>query len=74
MDLNEQTGVMELGYCLSRAFQGRGLMTEALRAVLRCLFENTSVRVTGITGSAAEVLVTIDGESREMEVQSYGDV
>ncbi len=45
VDLNEQTGVMELGYCLSRAFQGRGLMTEALRAVLRCLFENTSVRV-----------------------------
>ena len=37
-------------------------------------YENTSVRVTGITGSAAEVLVTIDGESREMEVQSYGDV
>lgn len=45
VDLNEQTGVMELGYCLSRAFQGRGLMTETLRAVLRCLFENTSVRV-----------------------------
>ena len=32
-------------YCLGRAFWGQGIMTEALRAVLRCLFENTSVRV-----------------------------
>ena len=44
-DLNEASAVMELAYCLGRAFWGQGIMTEALRAVLRCLFENTSVRV-----------------------------
>ena len=37
-------------------------------------YGNTAVTVTGIDGGTTAVRVTIDGESREMEVQRYGDV
>lgn len=36
--LNEQTDAAEIGYCLSRALWGRGVMTEALKAVMAYLF------------------------------------
>ena len=37
---DERCGVAELGYCLSRAEWGKGLMTEAVSEVLRYLFED----------------------------------
>ena len=36
--LDEEVNSAEIGYCLSRAFWGQGLMPEALRAVLDYLF------------------------------------
>ena len=37
-------------------------------------YENTAVSVTGVTDEAAETVVVIDGESRETEVRSYGNL
>lgn len=35
---NQETGALEIGYCLSRYYWGRGLMSEALTAVTGFLF------------------------------------
>ena len=37
--LNESVEAADVGYCLSRAYWGRGLMPEALRAVMDYLFD-----------------------------------
>ena len=37
--LNEETEEAEIGYCLSRTYWGRGIMPEALRAVLNYFFD-----------------------------------
>ncbi len=37
--LNETTEAADLGYCMSRAFWGRGIMPEAMRAVIDYLFD-----------------------------------
>lgn len=39
VNLNELTDAAEIGYCLSRALWGRGVMTEALKAVMGYLFK-----------------------------------
>ena len=41
--LNEQTEAADMGYCMSRAFWGRGIMPEALRAVMDYLFDTVGV-------------------------------
>ena len=41
--LNEQTDAADMGYCMSRAFWGRGIMPEALRAVMDYLFDTVGV-------------------------------
>ena len=41
--LDESAESAEIGYCLSRAFWGRGIMPEALRAVMDYLFHTTGV-------------------------------
>ena len=40
VDRNERTCTYELGYCLGSTFWGRGIMPEALKAVICYLFEN----------------------------------
>ncbi len=42
--LNEKTEAADIGYCLGRAFWGRGIMPEALRAVMDYLFDTVGVR------------------------------
>ena len=42
--LNEAAEAADMGYCLSRAFWGRGIMPEALRAVNAWLFETAGLR------------------------------
>ncbi len=42
--LNESVGAAELGYCLGRAWWGRGLMSEALGAVLDYLFDEVGLQ------------------------------
>jgi RimJ/RimL family protein N-acetyltransferase len=37
--LNERTEAADMGYCMSRAYWGRGLMPEALTAVINYLFD-----------------------------------
>lgn len=37
--IDEKIAEAELGWCMGRAWWGQGLMPEAARAVLRCLFE-----------------------------------
>ena len=45
--LEEAIGEAELGYCLSRAYWGRGIMPEALRAVIQYLFSRVGAeRIT----------------------------
>lgn len=44
VSLNERTLSVEIGYCLSRAYWNRGIMTEALERVLRFLFEEVGFR------------------------------
>ena len=39
-----ETESVELGYCIGKAWWGRGLMTEAVRAVCAYLFEEVGVR------------------------------
>ena len=40
-DLNsEELGEVELGYCLAKAYWGKGLATEVARAVVRFAFED----------------------------------
>ena len=41
--LNEQTEAADMGYCMSRAFWGRGIMPEALRAVIDYLFDTVGM-------------------------------
>ena len=41
--LNEAAEAADLGYCLSRAFWGRGIMPEALRAVIGYLFDEAGL-------------------------------
>ena len=38
--LHEEVDACEIGYCMGKAWWSRGLMTEALRAVIDHLFEN----------------------------------
>ena len=42
--LDESINAAEIGYCLGRAFWGRGFMPEALRAVMDYLFVEAEVR------------------------------
>ncbi|MBQ6551101.1 MAG: GNAT family N-acetyltransferase [Lachnospiraceae bacterium] len=41
--LNEAAESADIGYCMSRAYWGRGIMPEALRAVMGFLFETVGV-------------------------------
>ena len=41
--LRENTETAEMGYCMSRAFWGRGIMPEALRAVMDYLFDTAGL-------------------------------
>ena len=41
--LNEAAESADIGYCMSRAYWGRGIMPEALRAVMAFLFETVGV-------------------------------
>ena len=41
--LNEDREAADMGYCLSRAFWGRGIMPEALRAVMDYLFDTVGL-------------------------------
>ena len=41
--LEENIDAAEIGYCLGRAFWGRGIMPEALRAVINYLFDTVGV-------------------------------
>ena len=43
VDQNAEGTVMEVGYCLGRAWWRQGLMSEALRAVLDFMFERVGV-------------------------------
>ena len=42
--VDERTSAAEMGYCLSRAHWGRGLMPEALRAVMDFLFDEVGFK------------------------------
>ena len=47
VQLNEATESADIGYCMSRAFWGRGIMPEALRAVMDYLFDTVGLnRIT----------------------------
>lgn len=41
--LNEEIESADVGYCMSRAYWGRGIMPEALRAVIKYLFEEVGM-------------------------------
>ena len=39
VDINEEVEAVEVGYCLGRAWWGKGIMTEALRRVITFFFD-----------------------------------
>ena len=41
--LQEELDAADMGYCLGRAFWGQGIMAEALRAVMACLFDEAGL-------------------------------
>ena len=41
--LDEETEAAEIGYCMGRAFWGRGIMPEALRAIMDYLFDTVGI-------------------------------
>lgn len=43
VNLHESAEAADLGYCLSRAFWGRGIMPEALRAIMDYLFDTVEI-------------------------------
>ena len=43
VQLNEKIGAAEIGYCLSAALWGRGVMTEAFSAVIEFLFDRVGL-------------------------------
>ena len=49
VSLNEYIEAGDIGYCMSRAYWGRGIMPEALRAVMDYLFD--TVKLSRITAS-----------------------
>lgn len=44
VSLNEETGAVEVGYCIGRPWWRRGITTEALNAVMGFLFERVGAR------------------------------
>ncbi len=60
--LNESTEAADIGYCMSRTYWGRGLMPEALRAVMDYLFD-----VVGLNRIAASHDVNNPKSGRVME-------
>lgn len=62
VSLHEDTKAADVGYCLGRAYWGKGIMTEALRAVLDFLFDEV-----GLNRVAAYHDVRNTGSGRVME-------
>ena len=60
--LFEELEAADIGYCLGRAFWGRGIMTEALRAVMAFLFDEA-----GLNRVAASHDANNPGSGRVME-------
>ena len=44
VDLDDETSCVQIGYCLGKTWWRQGIMTEALRAVIRFFFEETGAR------------------------------
>lgn len=53
--LQDATGTVEIGYCLGRPWWGKGLMTEALDAVIRTCFEDLEVDCVRATHDPANL-------------------
>jgi len=82
VDVNERTRAMELGYCMSRAHWGKGLMTEAVSAVRDYLFGEVNANRLVIrhavpnpaSGRVAEKCgFSLEGVNREAYVVSTGE-
>ncbi|MDD3243378.1 MAG: GNAT family protein [Eubacteriales bacterium] len=68
--------VKELGFVLSRAYQRRGIMTEAVEAVLKALFERGAQRVYACCftdNEASRRLIEKCGFAREGEGSFYSE-
>ncbi len=85
VNIDEQKNCAEVGYCLSEAYWGQGIMTEAFRTVIRFLFcdigferieakhdsrNSASGKVMEKCGLKIENLVPRDSESTENAVKT----
>ena len=58
-------GLPMIGYCMGREFWGRGYMTEALAAVVDCLFED------GFSGAIVEAVDENTGSNRVIQKNGF---
>ncbi len=80
VSLNEATEAADIGYCMGRAFWGRGIMPEALRAVMDYLFDTVGLnritachdvanpnsgRVMAKAGMRREALMRAEGKNNQ---------
>ena len=67
--LDEETSCAELGYCLGRAYWGRGLMAEAASAVIGFLFDEAGVRRVCISHAGGEPGVGAGGAEMRIDLR-----
>ena len=72
--LSDDARQAEIGFTLSRAAQGRGLATAAVRAALALLFESGVERVVGVTDArnAASIALLLRVGMRKCEERNVG--
>lgn len=74
--LEEHTETAEIGYCLGRAYWGRGIMPEALRAVTDYLFDTVGLNRVGANHDAENPksgrVMEKAGMKREGLLRGYG--
>lgn len=82
VNLNEKYEFAELGYCMSKAYWNRGLMTEAAKAVIDYLFAEVGVNRVSISHAvknpasgrvAQKCGLTFEGTKREYFKSSGGE-
>lgn len=80
--VNEKIPSCEIGYCLSKTYWGKGIMTEALKEVMNYLFDAGFIRISARhdTSNPASGRVmqkagmTYEGTFSKSEINNKGDI
>ena len=69
VQLREDIEQVEIGYCMSRAFWGQGIMPEAFRAVMEYLFTVVGIRIFGLECLHIPDLILFVGSAENIGLQ-----